>query len=95
MRVILASSAVIAAALLAVPAAAQAPTGDGAFCVKSAAGPARCMYQTMAQCEQAKGSNASDQCVPRSQAGGTTGSGGAPSSPSPSQQPPGGGNPPR
>jgi len=37
------------------------------FCLKSSpTAQPNCMYQTMAQCEQAKGSNASAQCIPNS-----------------------------
>jgi hypothetical protein len=89
MRTLIAASALIAATLLAGPAVAQ--TGSGQFCLKSMTGDAKCNYQTMAQCEQAKSSNSADQCVSRSQLQGTTGSGagstlapgGSRSSPSP------------
>jgi hypothetical protein len=73
MRILIAASALITATLLTGPAVAQ--TGSGQFCLKGAAGDAKCNYQTMAQCEQAKGSGSGQQCVDRSQLQGTTGSG--------------------
>ena len=45
----------------------QNMTGSGPFCLKSSAGNASCIYQTMAQCEQAKPSSSSDQCLDRAQ----------------------------
>jgi len=90
MRTLIASSSIVAALLMASTTMAQTPKQDAQFCLKSSAtAQPNCMYQTMAQCEQAKGSNASAQCIPSSQAG-TTGSGGAgstPKSPPPSQSP--------
>ncbi|MGH6770038.1 MAG: DUF3551 domain-containing protein [Xanthobacteraceae bacterium] len=71
MRTLIAASALIT--LLAGPAVAQ--TGSGQFCLKGATGDAKCNYQTMAQCEQAKGGGSGQQCVDRSQLQGTTGSG--------------------
>lgn len=74
MRTLIAATATALAALaLNAPAAAQ--TGSGQFCLKSTAGSAKCAYQTMAQCEQAKSPGSTDQCVERSQVEGTTGSG--------------------
>jgi len=88
MRTLIASSGVIAALLMASPALSQSPSAP--FCLKSSAtAQPNCIYQTMAQCEQAKSGNASAQCIPSSQAG-TTGSGGAqrtPMSPPPTQSP--------
>ena len=90
MRTLIASSGIVAALLITSTAMAQTPNQSGQFCLKSSAtAQPNCMYQTMAQCEQAKGSNASAQCIPSSQAG-TTGSGGAartPMSPPPAQSP--------
>jgi len=55
-------------------AVAQTPNQNAQFCLKSSpTAQPNCMYQTMAQCEQAKGSNASAQCIPNSN---TTGQGG-------------------
>jgi hypothetical protein len=90
MRTLIASSTFVAALLVASTAMAQTPGQNAQFCLKSSASAQpNCIYQTMAQCEQAKGSMASAQCIPSSEAG-TTGSGGAtrtPMSPPPSQSP--------
>jgi uncharacterized protein DUF3551 len=86
MRTLIASAGIVAALLTASPTLAQNQPSQP-FCLKSSptAQPS-CMYQTMAACEQAKGSNASAQCIPSSQAG-TTGAGGSkmapPNQPSP------------
>ena len=92
MRTMIASSILAAAALLAAPmiAVAQTPMGDAPICLKSASGSTSCVYRTMASCEQAKLAGTADQCIDKSQAGGTTGAGGAmppPPSPSPSPSP--------
>jgi hypothetical protein len=86
MRILIASS--IAAMLLVAPqvAVAQTQPGVGAaqnnqFCIKRGSGAPSCMYQTMAACNQAKGSDASAQCMSKAQADQTTGSGSRPSSP--------------
>jgi hypothetical protein len=88
MRTLIASCAVAAATLLAPTISiAQTPMGDAPVCLKSASGSTSCVYRTMAACEQAKLAGANDQCVDRSQAGATTGAGGAmtpPPSPPPS-----------
>ena len=85
MRNLIASSAVVGALFAATQfAAAQAPTGSAAFCLKSTSGVTNCIYQTMAACEQVK--LASDQCLTSAQAGGTIGQG--------SQQPPASQRPP-
>ncbi len=71
MRALLTSTALFAATFMG-PAVAQNQqqfTGTGQFCIKGASGPIKCEYQTMAQCEQARPSGSSDQCVPRSEAG--------------------------
>lgn len=88
MRTLIASSGLVAALFMASPTLAQSQ--DSPFCLKiSPTAQPNCIYQTMAQCEQAKGTNVSAQCIPSSQAG-TTGSGGTspmtqPSPPSPSR----------
>jgi hypothetical protein len=81
----MAAFALTAAVLLAGSATAQQQpppqpqvSGSGQFCLKSATGPARCDYQSMAQCEQAKPTGSTDQCIDLQ---GTVGSGSA--SPSP------------
>ncbi len=71
MRTLIASSSLVAA-LIAVSPAALAQSAP--FCLKSSSGMANCVYSTMAQCEQAKGTNISAQCIPNTQSG-TTGSG--------------------
>jgi hypothetical protein len=82
MRTLIASSGVVAV-LVAAPQAALAQASP--FCLKSASGMTNCAYQTMAQCEAAKGINVAAQCIPRSDASsgltpaGTTGQGGPPS----------------
>jgi hypothetical protein len=93
MRSIIASSLLIAGALLAAPqlATAQAPAGSAAFCLKSTSGVTNCIYQTMAACEQVK--LASDQCLSSAAAGGTTGQG-SPQTPGSSPQPPSNQRPP-
>ena len=88
MRTLIASSSIVAALLMASTTMAQTPKQDAQFCLKSSAtAQPNCMYQTMAQCEQAKGSNASAQCMPNSNTTGQGGAGGTPKSPPPSQSP--------
>jgi hypothetical protein len=88
MRTMIASSAIVAAALLAAPtiSVAQTPMGDAPYCLKSGSGPTSCVYRTMMECEQAKRAGSTDQCVDKSQSGATTGAGGA-MSPPPSPPP--------
>ncbi len=89
MRTLITASA-LTLAVFATPALAQ--TGSGQFCLKSPAGMAQCSYQTMAQCEEARSSGSSSQCVDRSQIPGTVGSGapapGGSAAPPPSGSPP-------
>ena len=93
MRTLIASSSFVAVLLAASPAALAQ---NSPFCLKSTSGMANCVYQTMAQCEAAKGVNVAAQCIPRSEAssglspGGTTGQGSSgqgslPARPSPSR----------
>jgi len=49
-----------------------------AFCLKTTSGAVSCSYQTMILCEQAKQPNSRDQCIPRFEMDGTTGSSAAP-----------------
>lgn len=65
--------------LPAIRAAVAAPTGNAPFCLKTASGQLNCSFPTMGQCEQARGG--SDQCITRSDAGGTTGLGDKPALP--------------
>jgi len=80
MRTLIASSGIVAALLAASIAMAQTPNQqtpnqNAQYCLKSSASAQpNCIYQTMAQCEQAKGTNASAQCVTNPS---TTGQGGA------------------
>jgi uncharacterized low-complexity protein len=88
MRTLIASSGIVAALLVASTAVAQTPNQNAQFCLKSSpTAQPNCMYQTMAQCEQAKGSNASAQCIPNSNTTGQGGAGGATPKSPPSQSP--------
>jgi Protein of unknown function (DUF3551) len=91
MRSLISATAVAGALLVATQfAAAQAPSGNSPFCLKSSSGATNCVYQTMAQCEQAKLN--SEQCLTIGQAGGTVGQGNPPQPNS--QRPPIGNQPP-
>jgi hypothetical protein len=71
MRTLTTFTAVLAITLSTAPSVAQNQqqiTGTGQFCIKAPSGPIKCEYQTMAQCEQARPSGSSDQCVPRADA---------------------------
>jgi len=86
MRSLITSTALVTAMFLAGPAVAQQQqlSGTEQFCIKGATGPVKCEYQTMAQCEQARPAGSADQCLSRSQAAGTVGSGSpAPKAPAP------------
>ena len=73
MRATITTATIVALTLLNHAVAAQQQmTGNGDFCIKGATGPAKCEYQTMAQCDQARPQGSADQCVARSQAAGTT-----------------------
>jgi hypothetical protein len=84
MRTLIAAS-ITAAVLLAAPQLAFAQAQPGAspgasqqnaqFCLKRGSGSPSCMYQTMAACNQAKGTDASAQCMSKTQADQTTGAG--------------------
>jgi hypothetical protein len=72
---------VVAVSLVAVVLFAEPRLGlaqSAAFCLKTAAGAVNCSYHTMILCEQAKQPNSRDQCVPRFEMDGTTGSSAAP-----------------
>jgi len=76
MPIRLASPGLVAAVLLAAP---QVALAQGApFCLKTATGAVSCTYHTMILCEQAKQPNSRDQCIPRFEMDGTTGSSAAP-----------------
>jgi hypothetical protein len=95
MRTLIASSSLMIALLAAPAALGQASP----VCLKDVSGMANCAFQTVAQCEAAKGINTAAQCIPRADANsgltpaGTTGQGGPqpggpqPASPSPPPSP--------
>lgn len=76
MQTRIAAVAMVAAVLAASPRLGLAQ--GAAFCLKTATGAVNCNYQTMNLCEQAKPPNSRDQCVPRFEMDGTTGSSAAP-----------------
>jgi hypothetical protein len=53
---------------------AIAQTGTAPFCLQTPAG-TRCVFGTMGECESARGSASSGQCITRTDAHGTTGLG--------------------
>jgi hypothetical protein len=91
MRTLIASSSLLVTLIAASPfALAQ----GSPVCLKDISGMANCAYQTVAQCEAAKGMNMTAKCVPRSDAQSglaptsTTGQGNSrPTSPSPHPSP--------
>jgi len=76
MRLLLASASVIAASVIAaLLASAPAALAQAApFCLKSSSGMTNCEFQTVGQCEAARGMNLKAQCIPNSQIS-TVGSG--------------------
>jgi hypothetical protein len=76
MQTRVAAVGLIAAVLAASPRLGLAQ--GAAFCLKTPSGAVNCSYQTMILCEQAKQPNSRDQCVPRFETDGTTGSSAAP-----------------
>jgi hypothetical protein len=77
MRTLITVCALAGSMLMAGPADAQQQpvTGTGQFCFKVANGPVQCLYQTMAQCEQARPAGSTEQCLDRTRIGGTMGVG--------------------
>jgi hypothetical protein len=79
MKTLIAFSSLLVA--LAAPPLALAQASP--VCLKDISGMANCVFQTVAQCEAAKGMNVKAQCVPQSDAksgltpAGTTGQGGS------------------
>ena len=65
----------------AVPQVAAAQSGRAQFCLQDASG-ARCVFDTMGDCERARGSFSAAQCITRTDAHGATGLG-EPTVPSP------------
>jgi hypothetical protein len=84
---ILAAAAAMTALYAILPAAAQ--TGNSQFCLQTAAG-AQCVYDRMGDCERARGSSSSAQCMTGADARGTTGLGEPPGRPPgiPTEPPP-------
>jgi len=90
MRTLIALSSLMTALVAAPAALGQASP----VCLKDVSGIANCAFQTVAQCEAAKGMNTAAQCVPRADANsgltpaGTTGQGSPqPAGPSPRPSP--------
>jgi hypothetical protein len=69
---VLVAAVLVAAVLAASPRLALAQ--GATVCLKPTSGMVNCSYQTMILCEQAKQPNSHDQCVPRFEMDGTTGS---------------------
>jgi hypothetical protein len=80
MRALIGSSSLLVA-LIAAPPLALAQGSP--VCLKDISGMANCVFQTVAQCEAAKGMNIAAKCIPQSDAksglapAGTTGQGGS------------------
>jgi hypothetical protein len=53
---------------------AAAETGNAPFCLQTATG-AKCVYDTMGECERARGDTSAVQCITQSDAHGVTGLG--------------------
>jgi hypothetical protein len=88
MRLLILSSALVAGTLIAAPQAAFAQ--EKAFCLEGQAGLRNCIYDSVAQCQQALGGRAGN-CIANPA---TTGAGGRMPEPAPPpgpQNPPGGG----
>jgi hypothetical protein len=88
MRLLILSSALVAGTLIGAPQAAFAQ--EKAFCLEGQAGLRNCIYDSVAQCQQALGGRAGN-CIANPA---TTGAGGRtnePAPPSGPQNPPGGG----
>jgi Protein of unknown function (DUF3551) len=92
MRLLTLSSALVAGTLIGAPQAAFAQSQEKAFCLESQSGLRNCIYDSVAQCQQALGGRAGE-CI-ANPARGTTGAGGGMNEPAPPpgpQNPPGGG----
>jgi Protein of unknown function (DUF3551) len=90
MRLLILSSALVAGTLIGAPQAASAQ--EKAFCLEGQAGLRNCIYDSVAQCQQALAGRAGE-CI-ANPARGTTGAGGRTNEPAPPpgpQNPPGGG----
>jgi hypothetical protein len=92
MRLLTLSSALVAGTLIGAPQAAFAQSQEKAFCLESQSGLRNCIYDSVAQCQQALGGR-TGECI-ANPARGTTGAGGRMDEPAPPpgpQNPPGGG----
>jgi hypothetical protein len=97
MRTLIASSSLSSSLLAALVAAPAALAQGSPVCLKGVSGMANCSFQTVAQCEAAKGMNTAAQCIARADANsgltpaGTTGVGtigqGGPRQPGPLPRP--------
>ena len=76
MRVL--AAPVLVLAIYAIPQTAAAQTGNAPYCLQSPLLGTRCVYGTMGECENARGSTSSAQCITRTDAQGTTGLGESP-----------------
>jgi hypothetical protein len=68
MRTLVMTSGLVIAMTLTTAAVAQQHEqliGTGQFCLKKAAGPSQCRWQTKEQCEQARPAGSPDHCVDR------------------------------
>jgi hypothetical protein len=66
MRTLIASSSLASLSLLAALATAPAALGQGSpVCLKDVSGMTNCAFQTVAQCEAARGINTAAQCIAR------------------------------
>jgi hypothetical protein len=84
MRVMITSTALLAIVFMgSAVAQQQQTTGTAQYCLKGATGPIKCEFHNRADCEAAKPSNSSDQCILRSETQGTIGGRSAPPEPPP------------
>jgi hypothetical protein len=75
MRPLIAASTLTFIVLTSQSAVAQHISGAGQICLSTPDGPSLCVFQTRAQCENAKLPTTTSRCVDRSIAEGTVGSG--------------------
>ena len=71
MKTIVASAVIVLSVLMQ---KATAETGNAPFCLQTATG-AKCVYDTMGECERARGDTSAVQCITQSDAHGVTGLG--------------------
>lgn len=75
MRTLIGASTLTFILLISQSAIAQEISGTGQICLSTPDGPSLCVFRTMARCENAKLPMTTSQCVDRSLAEGTVGSG--------------------